>query len=295
MAEKSTDAHTATDIEPYFLEAIRDGNAHRIREVYESVERSGVLSGEDYSRIPTTAGYKRLVKLGVNIKQHSASARSVDALVATYDLPFELHYRNRIRYARRQLLRKEHIIAPAADLVQITQSGQERLAIAFKEHNTQSAPRYLPMLYLEPTEGNAHADNGPTTALQAIRVRRGQTRFRHLLRSRYGNRCAMSGETLLDVLEAAHIRAVADGGLHAADNGLLLRADLHTLFDLDLVGIHPADLSIHLHESLHGTGYEILLADQCLQIQNDIAPNRDALGHRWARFLHRSKPDQEAG
>ncbi len=61
--------------------------------------------------------------------------------------------------------------------------------------------------------------------------RLGQGAFRVLVTDAYNRRCAVTGEKVLPVLEAAHIRPYADGGPHQVENGLLLRSDLHTLFD----------------------------------------------------------------
>jgi len=63
------------------------------------------------------------------------------------------------------------------------------------------------------------------------RARLGQGSFRVLVTDAYQRRCAVSGERTLPVLEAAHIRPYADRGPHQVANGLLLRADLHKLFD----------------------------------------------------------------
>lgn len=76
-------------------------------------------------------------------------------------------------------------------------------------------------------------------ALRQIRLRRGQQKFRDNLRTRYGDQCMISGCKVLDVLEAAHVRPYLGALDNHPENGLLLRADLHTLFDLDLVGIEP--------------------------------------------------------
>jgi len=54
----------------------------------------------------------------------------------------------------------------------------------------------------------------------------------------------MTGEKTLPVLQAAHIKPYASGGAHALDNGLLLRSDLHTLFDLGYVTVDPDDRRI---------------------------------------------------
>jgi putative restriction endonuclease len=76
-----------------------------------------------------------------------------------------------------------------------------------------------------------------TPYLQQARL--GQGAFRILTLENYDRRCSITGETTLPVLQTAHIVPVADGGQHALDNGLLLRADLHILFDQGLVGITP--------------------------------------------------------
>lgn len=64
-----------------------------------------------------------------------------------------------------------------------------------------------------------------------IRPRLGQGAFRILVADAYSRRCAVSGEKTFPVLEAAHIKPYAESGPHQATNGLLLRSDLHKLFD----------------------------------------------------------------
>lgn len=63
------------------------------------------------------------------------------------------------------------------------------------------------------------------------RARLGQGAFRVLVTEAYERRCAITGERTLPVLEAAHIRPYACNGPHLIANGLLLRSDLHILFD----------------------------------------------------------------
>jgi putative restriction endonuclease len=55
----------------------------------------------------------------------------------------------------------------------------------------------------------------------------------------YYRRCAISGTHIPPVLQAAHIRPVTKGGEHRLDNGLLLRSDIHTLFDRGYLGVDP--------------------------------------------------------
>jgi putative restriction endonuclease len=71
------------------------------------------------------------------------------------------------------------------------------------------------------------------------RSRLGQGAFRILVTDAYERRCAVTGEKTLPVLEAAHIKPYAMRGPHLVRNGLLLRSDLHKLFDLGYVTVTP--------------------------------------------------------
>jgi len=70
-------------------------------------------------------------------------------------------------------------------------------------------------------------------------ARRGQAAFRNYLLDRDGG-CAVTGETSEHVVEAAHIISAAERGRATASNGILLRADLHLLFDAHKLLISPA-------------------------------------------------------
>ena len=72
-----------------------------------------------------------------------------------------------------------------------------------------------------------------------IRPRLGQGAFRVLVTDIYERRCAVTQERTLPALEAAHIRPYGDGGAHEAENGLLLRRDIHSLFDAGYVTVTP--------------------------------------------------------
>ncbi len=72
-----------------------------------------------------------------------------------------------------------------------------------------------------------------------IRPRLGQGAFRVLVTDIYDRRCAVTRERTLPALEAAHIRPYSEGGAHEARNGLLLRRDIHSLFDSGYVTVTP--------------------------------------------------------
>lgn len=74
---------------------------------------------------------------------------------------------------------------------------------------------------------------------QLVKPRLGQGAFRVLVTDVYDRRCAVTRERTLPALDAAHIRPFSDGGLHEARNGLLLRRDIHGLFDSGYVTVTP--------------------------------------------------------
>ncbi len=88
---------------------------------------------------------------------------------------------------------------------------------------------------------------------RAIAMRQGRGRFRTALVAAYGA-CAVTGTTAMSVLEAAHISPFKGDPTHKVWNGLLLRADVHTLFDLFRITVTP-DLVVHVAPELAGTDY----------------------------------------
>ncbi len=84
-----------------------------------------------------------------------------------------------------------------------------------------------------------------------VRPRLGQGAFRVAVTDAYGRACAVTHEHSLPVLEAAHILPYARGGVHDVTNGLLLRSDLHRLFDLGYVTVTP-QLDVEVSQRLRG-------------------------------------------
>jgi putative restriction endonuclease len=102
-----------------------------------------------------------------------------------------------------------------------------------------------------------------------VKPRLGQGAFRTLVTDNYRRRCAVSGERTLPALDAAHIRPFSAGGPHEASNGILMRRDIHSLFDLGYVTITPElkfEVSRRIREeyengrhyyALHGSGVAV--------------------------------------
>lgn len=94
--------------------------------------------------------------------------------------------------------------------------------------------------------------------LSSILTRRGQKEFREGLLHAYRGRCAVTGCDAEQVLEAAHIIPHAESQSYSISNGLLLRADIHTLFDLFLLSINPETAEVALAPQLHSAYPEIV-------------------------------------
>jgi ribosomal protein L37AE/L43A len=82
------------------------------------------------------------------------------------------------------------------------------------------------------------------------RARVGQAAFRSALIDRFGSTCAISGPQPRPALDAAHLYSYARHGVHDEHGGLLLRKDIHRLFDLGLICVHPDTLIVDVHEHL---------------------------------------------
>jgi predicted restriction endonuclease len=111
-----------------------------------------------------------------------------------------------------------------------------------------------------------------------------QTEFRDKLLAAYRKQCAVTKCRVEGLLEAAHIRPHSVEVNYDVTNGLLLRADIHTLFDLKLLFI-DSQLKVRLVLALIASEYkdlngrEILLPHSPLEL-----PNRDALRERFKEF-----------
>lgn len=113
--------------------------------------------------------------------------------------------------------------------------------------------------------------------LAAIVRRQGQGRFRELLLAAYGGRCAVTGSDASDALEAAHILGYRGSHTNDVRNGLLLRADIHTLFDLGHITVN-SDMSVRISEALGRTTYKDLAGRKIALPKNpDQHPSTEAI------------------
>jgi hypothetical protein len=126
----------------------------------------------------------------------------------------------------------------------------------------------------DPDSGKA----GRNQVIESIIRRRGHPSFRQELLAAYEYRCAITTFNAVDALEAAYIVPFRGKFTHHPTNGLLLRADLHTLFDLGKVAIDTRNMTLVLADELMESSYRIL-AGRPLRFPKDEnqRPNPEAL------------------
>ncbi|MEV5474314.1 HNH endonuclease [Streptomyces sp. NPDC052207] len=112
-------------------------------------------------------------------------------------------------------------------------------------------------------------------------VRRGQDAFRRALVHQYGMICAVTGPAPAEVLEAAHLRPFATTEQHRIEEGLLLRADIHSLLDSGLLTI-SRELRVRVAPTLLGYGAYSALEGMPLHIPADAPLNRSVVEEHYA-------------
>ena len=133
---------------------------------------------------------------------------------------------------------------------------------------------------IEPFDPSDERD-GRLHVLTNLVRRQGQAGFRRAVLRAYGGRCAITGCDVEDVLEAAHIMSYRGEHTSHVTNGLLLRSDLHALFDLYLIAIDADSYSVIIGPRLADSLYAEL-GNKTLRLPKDPAhrPQREYLRER---------------
>lgn len=121
--------------------------------------------------------------------------------------------------------------------------------------------------------------------LKTIKVRRGQQKFRLKLLEMYNNTCLITGCKIVDILEAAHINPYKGEKDNHLSNGLLLRADIHTLFDLNLIAINPQNFEVEVSPKLLTSEYNVF---HKIKLDNKASNfvSANALAMKWDQFQY---------
>lgn len=118
-----------------------------------------------------------------------------------------------------------------------------------------------------------------------VRPRLGQGAFRVVVTEVYSRRCAITGERVLPVLQAAHIKPYAESGPHRINNGVLLRADLHMLLDSGYITLTEdlrVEVSRHVKEDYdNGKEYQAMHGKPLLVLPSQAVDRPSAEFVRW--------------
>ncbi len=164
-----------------------------------------------------------------------------------------------------------------------------RNIVSFKTYNTGDAEG---LALWEAVNGRLDRPQFPGMAEEAarfgephlIRPRLGQGAFRVVVTDIYRRRCAVTQERTLPALEAAHIRPYGDGGAHEARNGLLLRRDIHSLFDAGYVTVTTDlrfEVSQRIKEEFDNGRHYYALHGHKIDAPSDIGQRPDPAALTW--------------
>lgn len=115
--------------------------------------------------------------------------------------------------------------------------------------HTQSNERTKTSIFIEAKNDN----NDEVFVLK--KIRRNQSHFKLNLIQLYGLKCMISGVDIPELIDAAHIISYSSSGINHTNNGLLLRVDLHRLFDANLIRINPKTFKVKISKKLKQTEY----------------------------------------
>jgi len=130
----------------------------------------------------------------------------------------------------------------------------------------------------------AKNDNIDDRVFRLLQIRRGQKKLREKLFELYSGRCIVSNCDIKEVLHACHVTEFAISGNNISTNAVLLRSDIHDLFDSGLLAINPKTMRIAVHSSLQKTEYFQFNDKPILKRLDKKEIDEDALIIRWKVF-----------
>lgn len=134
---------------------------------------------------------------------------------------------------------------------------------------------------------DARAEIKRITKLAEISQRQGQLEFSARIRMNYGGKCAVTGCDTREALEAAHIKIYKGADDFSSDNGILLRADIHALFDALLFTINEEGKKIEICNELKGSIYSDLHGKELSTPVYGPPPSKENIAHHRKRFRKR--------
>lgn len=187
-------------------------------------------------------------------------------------------------------------LAPSDNLEEVAEFlVKEAYPLSLKSTSTVSGyeqPELFEQRSLIEAEGYFDADNiedARQRVITSIVQRQGQAEFRRKLLEVYNYQCQVTRCDAEPALEAAHIISYKGDRTNHVANGLLLRADIHTLFDLHLLSIHPETYKIVISSQLSATSY-VKYEGRTISLpqQKNVRPDSVALTKHYELFRQNS-------
>lgn len=133
---------------------------------------------------------------------------------------------------------------------------------------------------IEETTGSynpANTIDSRKRVISSIVQRRGQAKFREQLIKAYGGCCAITGCNAIPALEAAHITPYKGDESNTTANGLLLRADIHTLWDLGMIAVNPDTGTVVVADEIQGSYSDLVGIAPATPTGDFVHPSKEAL------------------
>lgn len=123
----------------------------------------------------------------------------------------------------------------------------------------------------------------------SINQRRGQKNFRKELLRAYSAKCCITGCDIVEILEAAHIYPYKGDSTNKTYNGLLMRTDIHTLFDLGLIAINPINYSVEVSDTIKDDNFYRVLEGKRVNLPREESdkPNPEYLHYHYDKIFHK--------
>ncbi|MCB1930534.1 MAG: HNH endonuclease [Rhodocyclaceae bacterium] len=187
---------------------------------------------------------------------------------------------------------KEQYLAKVGDIIVVPPTHQKPMGARIEYRYMLDNRNWIEEIPEEVTQYSFTPDperDARQRVLRELCARQGQVRFRHELLKIYGSRCAITGCGLEHVLEAAHITPYLGPHTNELPNGLLLRADIHTLWDKGLVAADEKTRRVWIHPALRNGDpeyFESIDGKTLLEPEpSRYRPSAEALQSHW-RFCH---------
>jgi predicted restriction endonuclease len=236
-----------------------------------------------------------LIELGGAINFSESGEILEDRLAKTFNLSDEQRnfaapnyhaqgnrkWRNEIQFVKDNLVNRGLIDPSERNIWKVTPEGysQGNIAEAVNVNRHFQLLAQLEKDVADEGEFNpASIEDAREISLRAMVVRSGQSKFRSSVLEAYGGTCCVTGCSVEPALEAAHIFPYNGEHTNAVQNGLLLRSDIHRLFDLGMLWVDPSNMRVCLSPSLIDSTYaQYLNLEISLPLLASLHPSLKAL------------------